>query len=78
MKTSGRIFSKIAVVLSVIASFLFAHIIRAGWTGAMNGTGYGWASVNVVSYYGYSNNVQTLNMTGPSAAMAPSDRKSVV
>jgi len=45
------------------------HTAKAGWTGVMNGTGLGWASVNVTASTGQTNALRTPNMTGPSAAM---------
>ncbi|HXI83382.1 MAG TPA: PxKF domain-containing protein [Verrucomicrobiae bacterium] len=41
----------------------------AGWTGSMNGSGFGKASVNVTSSTLKSNTVATALMTSPSAAM---------
>src|SRR4030095_6941866 len=42
---------------------------NAGWTGSMNGAGYGIASVNVTSSTLKSNKVSTPTMYNPSAAM---------
>lgn len=41
---------------------------QGGWTGAMNGTGYGWASVNIVTGKGTST-ASTPVLTGPSASI---------
>src|SRR5258708_1819908 len=56
-------------IVVVGAIICLSQTAKAGWTGAMNGTGYGWASVNVTSSTLHSNLVKTPNMTGPSAAM---------
>jgi hypothetical protein len=42
---------------------------RAGWSGVMNATGTGWASVNVASSTHKTNQVRTITMLNPSAAM---------
>src|SRR6266404_4979688 len=47
----------------------YGQLALAGWTGQMNGTGYGKASVNVTSSTAKSNTVGTANMQSPSAAM---------
>src|ERR1041385_254826 len=41
----------------------------AGWTGSMNGSGFGKAQVNVTSSTSKTNIVTTTNMVSPSAAM---------
>ena len=50
---------------------LFTYGIYAGWTGGMNGTGYGWAGVNVVSSVRTTNSARTANISLPSAAITP-------
>jgi len=47
----------------------YGQLVLAGWTGQMNGTGYGKASVNVTSSTAKSNTVGTANMQSPGAAM---------
>src|SRR5580658_392173 len=67
----SRSSSQSMMALCVIIGIILYHsqIAKAGWSGAMNGTGYGWASVNVVSKTLHSNTVQSANMIAPSAAM---------
>jgi HYR domain-containing protein len=47
------------------------QLARGGWSGAMNGVGFGWASVDVISSFGDFGTAITPNMTGPSASMSP-------
>ena len=56
---------------AIIAGMIISpgQLALAGWTGSMNGTGLGKASVNVTSSTGKSNAVATAVMTNPSAAM---------
>src|SRR5437763_10857957 len=69
MKLKNKIFY---VLMTGVAALLSdSRNAHGGWTGAMNGTGYGWAGVNVVSSILKTNALRTVNMTGPSAAMAP-------
>jgi len=46
-----------------------APLARTGWTGSMNGTGFGRASVNVTSSKPVASTVTSATMIGPSAAM---------
>lgn len=64
-------FSSIAYGVGI--AILFAHIepSQGGWTGGMNGSGYGWAGVNVTSSIGTNKAVRTVQLLNPSAAMAP-------
>jgi hypothetical protein len=59
------------IVYALVAAVLLspAPSALAGWTGQMNGTGFGKAAVNVTSSTGDTNAVGTPNMQGPSAAM---------
>ena len=65
--------SNLSVIVwrAVLIGAIICHGLtaRAGWSGAMNGTGFGWASVNVTSSTQKTNSVKTVNMTNPSAAM---------
>src|SRR5260370_25085697 len=56
-----------AIIVGLVAGG--GRLAFAGWTGQMNGVGYGKASVNVTSSTANSNTVGTLNMQSPSAAM---------
>jgi hypothetical protein len=56
---------------TIAAAGVSLTVTRGGWTGAMNGTGYGWGGVNVVSSALRTNAIRTTNMIGPSAAMSP-------
>src|SRR5712671_4221897 len=56
-----------AVLVGMVIGY--GQLALAGWTGQMNGTGYGKASVNVTSSTAKSNTVGTANMQSPSAAM---------
>ena len=71
MEKTIRRHAKIAC--AVVVGMLINHgqLGQAGWSGAMNGTGYGWASVNVTSSFGVFGTANTPNMTGPSASMDP-------
>src|SRR5258706_662016 len=71
MKLKNKLLSNFVLVACVAAITAHSKNVQGGWTGAMNGTGYGWAGVNVVSSVLTTNTLRTLNMTGPSAAMAP-------
>jgi hypothetical protein len=69
MKKTGNL--SVIVRRAVLIGAIICHGLtaRAGWSGAMNGTGFGWASVNVTSSTLKTNSVKTVNMTNPSAAM---------
>jgi len=56
---------------AAVVGMIIGHgpLALAGWTGSMNGSGYGKASVNVTSSTAKSNTVATAVMTNPSAAM---------
>jgi hypothetical protein len=58
---------------AVITAMLLTHTdpAQGGWTGAMNGSGYGYAGVNVTSLIGTNKAIRTGNRYNPSAAMAP-------
>src|SRR5262245_2681834 len=62
-----------AIGYAVIAGLVMNHsqVGHAGWTGAMNGYGFGWASVNVKSSSGFTGRTATPDMDAPSASMAP-------
>ena len=69
MKNTIRRYTGIG--FAIVAGMVINHgqLAMAGWTGSMNGTGVGVASVNVTSSTGKSNTVTTVVMTKPSAAM---------
>jgi hypothetical protein len=69
MKTTTRRCTVVAYVIVVGLIISHGQLALAGWTGSMNGSGYGKASVNVTSSTGKSNSVPTKVMTAPSAAM---------
>jgi hypothetical protein len=48
-----------------------SEFAQGGWTGGMNGTGYGWAGVNVTSSTLATGSARTATLPGPSAAMNP-------
>jgi hypothetical protein len=62
-----------AIGYAVIVGMVMNHsqVGHAGWTGAINGFGFGWASVNVKSSSGFTGRTATPNMDDPSASMAP-------
>ena len=63
-----------ARVISVVAMAMVldcGQMAWAGWTGSMNGSGYGMASANVTSSTSNSNTANSIIMTGPSAAIKP-------
>lgn len=62
---------RVARTLGVAMLASLAGSAQAGWTGAMNGTGFGWAGVNVASGMGIYGFAQTDRIDLPSAAMAP-------
>src|SRR5262249_50788975 len=67
-----RVGSLSLIVSCTVAALIFLgsnQTAKAGWTGVMNGTGFGWASVHVTSATLKSNSVKTANMANPSAAM---------
>src|SRR6185312_13365642 len=68
MNRSNRILIA-ACILSAI--FVESPSAKAGWTGAMNGLGIGWASVNVTSSSDNSNSVACPTTSAPSASMKP-------
>ncbi len=43
--------------------------LQAGWSGVMNGVGFGWASVNVTTAGGTAKSLTSTNVSGPGAAM---------
>jgi hypothetical protein len=71
MKTNRFLHYHVQTACAMIAGLILTQgqPARAGWTGSMNGTGYGFASVNVTSSTLSSNKVSSPNMTNPSAAM---------
>ena len=67
-----RAFSRYAVIgFAVVAGILggITQPVLAGWSGTMNGAGFGKAQVNVTSSAKKTNIVSTTNMNTPSAAM---------
>jgi hypothetical protein len=61
-----------SLCVSVLGLGIFqSQTARAGWTGLINGAGFGWASVNVRSSTSVSNKVATPSVSGPSASIAP-------
>src|SRR2546425_8545491 len=69
MEKSIRKFTKIGC--AVVAGLVISQwqTVMAGWTGIMNGVGYGWASVNVVSSTGKEGSISTLDKNTPAASM---------
>ena len=45
--------------------------VQAGWTGAMNGVGYGWADANVTSFRLQTSSADDAPTTSPSASIPP-------
>src|SRR5262245_3350639 len=62
---------RLELALAVTMATTTALSGLAGWTGSMNGTGYGKATVTVSSPLPKTNVVSSAIMTGPSAAMIP-------
>jgi hypothetical protein len=71
MLTRNCIFKNSARFFGFALVFICAEFAHAGWTGGMNGTGYGWAGVNVVSSTKATNSARTPNLSLPSAAITP-------
>jgi len=69
MRRVGSLSTIAFCTLAVLIFFFSNQSVKAGWTGVMNGTGFGWASVNVTSSTLNSNSVKTANIASPSAAM---------
>src|SRR5262245_45539799 len=46
-----------------------SQVVQAGWSGGMNGFGFGWASANVTSSFGVYDQVDSAVMNLPSASM---------
>ncbi len=62
-----RIGGPVVIIIAAATS----RLSLAGWTGQMNGTGFGRASVNVTASTGAQGLATTGNQATPSAAMAP-------
>jgi hypothetical protein len=72
MKKTIWKFTKITAAIVIAVALSPAQLAMAGWTGAMNGTGFGQASVNVRAYNTSklkTKTVATTNMPIPSVAM---------
>ena len=69
MKKSGGWFLAVPLAVAIVAVLCSSQTTKAGWTGSMNGVGFGLASVNVTSSTLRSNKVTTPTMYNPSAAM---------
>ncbi len=69
MKNTICKYTKITAAIAMGVALAQAQLAMAGWTGAMNGIGYGQASVNVSEPTGGSRTVNTTNMQDPSVAM---------
>src|SRR6266568_2321476 len=67
-KTIGR-YSKIGCAVVVGMVINHCQIALAGWTGYINGVGFGWASANVRSSTFHSTKVTTPSFTGPNATI---------
>jgi hypothetical protein len=65
--------NRLVIGCAVAAGLSLAQprLALAGWTGQMNGTGFGRASVNVTSATLATGSAATLTMPNPSAAMKP-------
>src|ERR1051326_1711329 len=73
MKKTSRRYTKVRYAIAFAIIISHAHVGRAGWTGAINGTGYGTASVNVHAFGtsgGKTKYASTTNMPNPSASIA--------
>jgi len=67
-------FSKMAGAIAIGAMIGQEQLAVAGWTGAMNGSGFGQASVNVRAFetsLAKKRTATTTNMVSPSASIAP-------
>jgi hypothetical protein len=64
-----RTINRCTIIGTVLTGILTGSAALAGWSGAMNGVGFGQAQVNVTSSTSHSNTVATTNMVNPSAAM---------
>jgi hypothetical protein len=71
MQKTNRFFARSVCAILATVVFSLNQPAFAGWTGLINGLGVGWASVNVRSSTLRTNKVTTVNLTYPSAAMAP-------
>lgn len=70
-KTIGR-FLQATSAVTLFTLITHTQPAFAGWTGLINGTGTGWASVNVRSATLQTNRLTTVNnLLSPSAAMSP-------
>jgi hypothetical protein len=70
MQTRGC-FEKFVWGIVLAGMICYSQRAKAGWTGLINGAGFGWASVNVRSVTSNSNKVTTPSISGPSATIAP-------
>src|SRR5688572_14744331 len=76
MKTINCSYTKLtcAVVMGIVISHV--QLALAGWTGTMNGTGFGQSSVNVRAYDTSllkKKTITSVNLQDPSASMPPTD-----
>src|SRR5438477_7648390 len=69
MEKSVRRFTRIGC--AVVAGMLISHwqTVMAGWSGIMNGVGYGWASVDVISSSSKEASLTTTSKDTPAASM---------
>jgi hypothetical protein len=69
----NRTISRCSVICAVAVGIMIGHgqSAWAGWTGSMNGAGFGKASANVTSSTAKSNTANSAVMTKPSAAIKP-------
>ena len=76
MKNTVFRFTRLGCALAVGMMISQGQLALAGWTGAMNGTGYGQASVNVRAFETSllkTRKVTTTNMLSPSAAITTTE-----
>lgn len=69
MEKTIRRHLKFGCVVSAAIAFSHLQVSQAGWSGAINGTGYGQATVNVTASTEKVRILNTTNMLNPSAAI---------
>jgi hypothetical protein len=63
--------AKLGRALVIVGIIYQGEPARAGWTGLINGAGFGWASVNIKSSTQNTSKATTPSLTGPSASISP-------
>src|SRR5215510_13551683 len=69
-KRIGR-FKSVGYVVITAMILNHSQVGQAGWSGCMNGRGYGWAAVDVISATLKESAISTDWITNPSAAISP-------